>query len=409
MLTALLALLILTAGTGRPAAPPSSSMGPNAVLATTPLLSIREVEQACPGLMVLMPEATPEKRPGVFFVRVTVQVPCTEFVYVPRITRVKRMRLVYRTVERKAAGPVLVPVVVREKKLEPVYREYKHDESRAVYVPTEVKEVRPVYRKVSRQVPCTRDVYLPVVTRQKRTVMVYVNEPVTITRTVPHVRMENTEVRDPATGRMVKVGKPVCDHRKLTEAVDRHVLRPRVIDEDVTNYRLDRQTYMRTVDDYVLEQRVINEPSYRLDDRPGRESVTQYLLRHELVEKEVTKYRIEHRERETVTDYIPEWREVEEEVTTYRLELRSRMKSVEQYVPCHGEIFVPVTRMQPVPMIRRTWVAEPLIVGAVPGCVTSSSGGVTVICGAMANAPLFSVSPSASSICLLGTSRARVP
>jgi hypothetical protein len=413
LLAALLALLIVADGTSRPAGPPCRTGGPAGGLGTTPRLSIREVEESFPGLIVMMPEAAPEKRSGLFFVRVTVHVPCTELVFVPRITRVKRMRLVYRPVERRVAGDVLIPVKTREKKLQMVYREQKREmRPRPVYTQQEVKEVRPVYRKVSRQVPCAEDFYVPIVTRQKRTVMAYVAEPVKITRTVPNIRMESRQVRNPATGRMVTVDKPICDHRQVTETVTRHVLRPRVIEEDVTNYHLERRTYMRTVDEYVLEHRPVNVPGYRLEIRLVREDVTPCVHRPEVVEEEVTNYRLEHRVRETVTDYVSEWREVEEEVTTYRLEARSRLRAVERYIPCHGEIIVPVARMQPVPLVRRAWVTESLTTGPIPGCVMASGGTFAAVGGAMAHAPAFSASscrPSPSSAYPRETSPARVP
>ncbi len=387
-LAALLALLIFAAGVSRPADPPATAAGPGVVLGTTPLLSIREVEEASPGIIVLMPESTPVKQPGMFYVRVTMRVPCTEFVFVPKTTRVKRMRLVYRPVERRVAGDMFVPVTTREKKLQIVYREQKREEVPGpVYVPQEVKQLRPVYRKVTRQVPCTQDVYVPIVSRQKKTIMAYVAEPVKISRTVPHIRMESTQVRDPATGKMVTVDKPVCQHRQVTETVTRYVLRPRVVEEDVTSYRLERRTHMRTVDDYVLEHRPVSETAYRLEIRRVPETVSRYVARPEVVEETVTNYRLEHRLRETVTDYVPEWREVEEEVTTYRLEARSGVRSVERYIPCHGEVIVPSTRMQPVPLLRKTWLAEPLSAGPLPSCVTASGGGLSAVSGAKTQAP----------------------
>jgi hypothetical protein len=385
-LGALLALLIVATGVSRPAGPPHRA----AIPGTTPLLSIREVEVVCPGSLVMMPESMPEKRPGTFFLRVTVQVPCTEIVFVPRTTRVKRTRLVYGPVDRRVSGPVLVPITTRQKKLQMVFREQPRKEvPQAVYVPQEVKQLRPLYRTVSRQVPYTQDVYVPIVSRQKKTVMVYEAEPVQITRTVPSIRTESTQVHDPAMGKMMTINKPVCEHRKVTETVTRYVLRPRVIEEDVTSYRLERRTFMRTVEDYVLEQRLEPVTNYHLEIRPVRETLGRYVCEPEVVEETVTNSRLEHRERETVIDYVPEWREVEEEVTSYHLEARRVLRPVEQFVPCHGEIIVPLTREQEVPMMRKRWVAEPLAAGAVPGCVTASGGGLTVIGGAMVNVPVY--------------------
>jgi hypothetical protein len=397
-LAALLALLTIAASVSRPAAPPSTAVGPGVVLGTTPLLSIREVEEVSPGLIVMMPESTPERRPGLFFLRVNVRVPCTELVFVPKTTRVKRMRLVYRPVERKVVGDVFVPLTVHEKKLQIVYREQKREDApQPVYVPHKVNQFRPVYRKVTRQVPCTQDVYVPIVSRQKKTIMAYVAESVKITRTVPDIRMESASVRDPATGKMVMVEKPVCRHRQVTETVNRYVLRPRVIEEEVTSYRLERRTHRRTVDEYVLEHRLVNETAYHLEIRRLPEAVAHYVARPEVVDDTVTKYRLEHHLRETVTDYIPEWRVVEEEVTTYSLEARNGLRSVERYIPCHGEIIVPSTRMQPVPIMRKTWLVEPLTTGPLPSCVMASGGGFSAACGAIAQAPVLTARPDPTS------------
>jgi hypothetical protein len=283
---------------------------------------------------------------------------------------------------------VLVPITTREKKMQMVFREQPRREvPQAVYVPQEVKQLRPVYRTISREVPCTEDVYVPIVSRQKKTVMVYEAEPVQVTRMVPSLRMEPTQIRDPATGKMTTVNKPVCEHKKVTETVTRHVLRPRVVEEDVTSYRLERRTHMRTVEDYVLEQQLEPVTTYRLEVRPVRESVSQYVCGPELVEETVTNYRLEHREREARTDYVAEWQEVEEDITTYHLEARRVLRSVEQYVPCHGEVIVPMTREQAVPLMRKRLLVEPLAPGVVPGCVTASGGGFTAIGGAVANVP----------------------
>ena len=286
-LVALPILLLVATGVSRPAAPPVSASSRSPVISSTPLLSIREMEKPCPCLVAMLPESTPEKRTATFFIRVTVQVPFTEAVYVPRTTRVKR--LVYREVPREVdvTRDVYVPVVAREKQLRAVYREQSREEvvTRQVYVPVTVKESRRVYRKITRKVPVCQDAYVPIESREKKTRMVYVNDPVRITRTVPAIRMVDTKICDPSTGKMVTVQKPVCEHRQVTEMVDRYVLQCRVIEETVTRYRLERRTEMRTVEEYVLDPKPTSEDvvTYRLENRPIRETVKSHVLGTEVV------------------------------------------------------------------------------------------------------------------------------
>ena len=123
-----------------------------------------------------------------------------------------------------------------------------------------------------------------------------------------------------------------------------------------------------------------------------------YCLQPEVVEETVTNYRLECRtELRRVDHYVPEWRM--EDVTTYHLETRCGVRPVEQFIVCRGDMIVPVTRPLPLvwPSMRKHWMAEPLApppVLVAPGCVTAEGGGFTAAVGAMAHAPRWVYPPA---------------
>jgi hypothetical protein len=163
-------------------------------------------------------------------------------------------------------------------------------------------------------------------------------------------------------------------------------LRPQEVEETVTNYRLERRTDLRTVEDHVLVCESVLEKvtDWRLETRVGWETVTCHVLRPEVVEETVTNYRRECRtDVRTVMDYLPEWRE--ETVTCWHLEVRSGVRAIEKVIPCPAEVVVPVTEVLPVPaaLRRKRWIAEPLgpVNAATPFCITASGEGFTASCG----------------------------
>ena len=247
--TALMLLLVVVSGA--PTAAPTDRAIP---LGSVPILSLREVESPCGGPGIQATVTTPEICPG-FVIQRSLRRSSLHGVRLrSRITQERR--LVYRTVTHQVpcTRQVFVAVTTRVQKLCMVYKQREELRPRTVLVAVKRREmrVRPVYRPVSRQVPCTRDVYVRSETREKKVRLVYVSEPVRITRMVPTIRMQSVEERDPATGKTIKVQKPVCEHKQVTETHTRITLCPREVEETVTNYRLERRMELRTKEEYVL-------------------------------------------------------------------------------------------------------------------------------------------------------------
>jgi hypothetical protein len=298
------------------------------------------------GVAIGEPACGPVLIPQDVYHTVRVKMPVTETVLVAETIKKKVVRPVYRKVpgERLEPRPMLVPEKRQELRTRLTYQETRRQalETRLEYVPEKRDELQPrlVYRKTGQE-PQTRLVYVAVKTQRVQTRMVYVEKRCQVTRMASRIRMVDATEIDPATGRGVRVQKPVCHQVPVVETVTTYVLEPRQSVETVTEYRLEPRT--EPVDRYALSTEMAPTPvtRYRPEVRTAPREVKEYHLVQKTGVEDATHYRHELRLAPAPADYRLVWEEAVVEEKVYRYRTRTELREVQIVVQCQGEAVRP--------------------------------------------------------------------